>query len=332
MDCFSSLIGMKGICDNNTATYYLDQCGITEEILVKSNYTHDDPNQLLLNKISEATTMVARQVKNASISKMTMNSNLANDRIGHPERTLTTVAAKTGYDAGAYLEIARDIDYVSVNIDSISLFVNTTGNVDVEIYDLTEGRLVQTVTVAALSGEMVYKDVNATFRAQKRNLALAFLYDSSFSSNKTTPTANRQGCGSCNTRALRQNRYSLVSGAKFADGEAKTLSNIIYEDDTAGVSVTYTIDCDYDQWICKSRELLLLACLYYTAYHIAEYALRSDRLNSVELDYRPILEHIRDTNLDNYNTEFNSLLGGMKIPANSDCFVCKRQSTNPITL
>lgn len=331
MTCFENLIGLRGLYGGNDVSFYLDQCGITSDLLGNINYTHDELEALLLDLMDEASRFVATQVKTLSYDKFSNIGTLQADRIGHPARNLTSVAAKTGYDAGAVLELYRDVDYVKISIDSISLFVNTTGNVNVLIYDLTEGRLLDTITVAAVSGQMVYKDVNKTYTAQKRNLALGFLYDSSFTSNKTTALPN-QTCSGCSKKSITQGRYVTVAGAKFADGDAKTLENVTYESDTAGVSVTYTVQCDYEQWICKNREVLLLPVLYYTAQHIGEYGLRSSRINEDTTDLRDILGKIRDMAESKYNAEISGAINAMVPPKHSDCFKCKQTSRHRTTL
>lgn len=332
MDCFDNLIGVRGICDGNTVSMYLDQCGITSELLADINYTHDDLEALLLTLLGEASGVVASQVKTMKSGSLRIGDTMASNRVGYPYRTRSSVAAKTGYDAGVKIELTRDTDYVKINIDSISLFLDTTGSVNVLVYDLTEGRLLDTIACTATAGQMVYTDVNKTYRAQKRNLALGFLYDSSSASYKTTALENHD-CSGCARKDIRQNTYVSVSGVKFADGASKTMDNVKYESDTAGLSVTYTVQCDHEQWLCKGmRQVLLLPVLYYTAYHIAEYGLRSNRLNESTLDLRPVLERIRDNSLMNYNTQIESAMSAMVIPRNNNCFVCRQTSVHRTTL
>lgn len=332
MTCFDNYIGLKGLCDGNDAVLYLEQCGITKEILKKANYTHDDIKTLLLDKINEATRVVSNQVRTAK-NKMFLNpsGNLRNDSIGHPARTRASVNAKTGHWAGAKLELNRDSDYLKVNIDSISLFLTTTGNVSVRIYNLITGELLDTVTCASVAGELTYTDVNKTYRSEKSNLALAFVYDSEDASYRTTALPN-QTCGGCSSKNLRQNKYVYASGVKYEDGADFLIANTKYEADTAGLKVNYTLDCDYDQWICRNRQLLLMSCLYYTAYHIAEYALMSPNFNSVTIDQRNTVEQIKEMNFSNFTNEFSAVLDSMVIPNNSDCFVCQRKSKSAITL
>lgn len=332
MDCFNTIIGLRGLLDGNTSvTHYLDQCSITKDLVTKANYTHDQVSDLLTDKINEATNVVAAQVKVVKAPYLKTLDSFATNAIGHPIRNMTSVSTKTGYDAGASLELTSDTDFIQVNIDTIGLFAANTGNVTVSIYSLTEGRLLDTVTVAATAGQISTVSVNKTYRARQNNLALAFLYDSSFASYQCTAMPD-QDCRSCAAKKLRQSRYSYVAGVKFADGDAKNLTNAVYESDTAGIIVNYSLKCDYEQWICRNRALLTLACLYYTAYHIAEYCLISPKFNSATLDQRNMVMQIRDFNLNRYNEEFNGVMAGMVLPDNSDCFLCRKQSTNVITL
>lgn len=330
MNCFNDYIGLRGVCDGNSVSVYLEQCGITADMLNKFNYTHDDVKSLLLDQLDQSSDFVSRQIKMLQAGEVLAADVLVNARVGHPERNRAVVAAKTGFDAGLLVELEKDTDYVQINVDSISLFLDFTGSVDVLVYDLTEARLVDTISCSATAGQMTYTDVNKVYRAQARNMALAFLYDSTTSSYKTTALAN-QKCGSCSSKKLKQSHYTSVSGVKFADGDDKTISNTKYESDTAGLSVTYTVRCDYNQWICKNQSVLLTSVLYYTAYNIARYGLNSPRLNSETLDMRTTLEAIRDNAESNYNNEINSVVGVMTIPQN-DCFKCNQKSRSITTL
>jgi hypothetical protein len=331
MDCFDDIIGVRGLLDGATVTHYLDQCGITKDLVTKANFTHDTAAELLADKLNEATEVVAAQVKSVKAQYLKTLDSVSNGTIGHPDRIYRTISAKTGYDAGALLELTSDTDYIQVSIDNVGLFVNTTGDVDIKVYNLTEQKLLDTITVAAVSGTLVNVSVNKIYRAQQKNMALAFVYDSEFSSQKTTSMPN-QDCGSCAQKLLRANRYVKVAGVKYADGDEKNISTTVYDSDTAGLVVNYSVRCDYDQWICRNRQLLLLSCLYYAAYHIAEYALISTKFNSVSLDYRATVERIRDNSLDHYNNEFSAIMNGIVLPENSECFLCKKQASNKITL
>ena len=333
MTCFDSYIGLAGL--GGSYTLYLDQCGITEDMLSSAFYTpyaDTDLPTLVTNKLNEATNMVAKQIKMANSGRIKTLEYLVEDSIGHPSRTKTTVSAKTGYWAGAKIELVKDNDYKSIVIDTISLLVDTTGNVDVKIYDLIEGRLLNTVTVAAVSGQTVYKDVNLSFSSRKRNVALAIVYDSEFSSTQTT--ALDAACGSCGGTNKRQNKYAYVQGIKIADANisAPVISSILGEADTAGLGVEYAVKCNFEQWVCSNRDMFALACLYYTAYHLANYCMQSINFNSYTLDMRETVEKIMQMNLDSYNNEFNSLINNIQLPSNSDCFICNPVSTHPITL
>lgn len=331
MNCFDNLIGLKGICDGNSVAFYLEQYGITSQMLKDINYTHDDLKTLLTDKLDEASLFVSKQVKSLKAGEMQGEDTLASDRVGYLAKTRTSVAAKTGYDAGVMINMENESSYVRLNIDSISIFATQTGDVSVLIYDLTEGRLLDTVTVAAVAGQQGFVDIDKSYRAQQREMAIGILYDSSFASYKTTPLKNNSGCGSCQKGGRYQSIYATVSAIKIADGADKLYDNVKYESDTAGLSVTYTVQCDYEQWICKNKQVLLSSVFYYTAYHIAEYGLNSPRLNSQTTDMREVLKKIRDNAFSAYNSEIQAALGKMVIPQN-DCFKCRQKSRNVTTL
>lgn len=331
MDCFSGLIGLRGSLDESANTQvYLDDVGITKDLLADINYTHSDMNELLADKLDFASRTVASKVKIAKAHELKAIDLIESSRVGYMALNRDTVAAKTGYYAGSKIEISSDREYVKVYVSGISLFAQNTGNVSVLIVDLQTGQTLDTITINATSGQESYVDVDKEYKASKRNLSLGFIYDSEFTSYKTTVL--EQGCSTCGGYEKSVSRYVTASGIKIADGSDYIRANTTSVADTSGLSVSYSLQCDYDQWICRNKNHLLLSVLYATGHQIAMYGLNSDRQNASTLELRNTLTNIKDFCEDNMNSQLNSALSAMIIPANNFCFKCKQKSRHVTSL
>jgi hypothetical protein len=331
MNCFDNIIGCRGIVDENDVTFFIDQCGITSDLLAKTNYTNLSVKDLFTQKMGEATDMLARQIIGAKQTKILAADSLVQKRIGYPARSRSAMNAKTGKDVGIKIELLSDASYVKINIDSISLFSQNTGNVTVVIYDLTTGQTLDTLTLSSVSGEISTLSVNKSYSAPSRNMALGIMYDSNFAYYKTT-TLENQNCRDCGPSTWKHSQYTRVGGIECTTGDTKILASMNGSNDTGGLSVFYSVQCDYQEWICKNRSVLSLPALYATAKHISEYMLVSPRLNSKTTDEYKVLESINEQATENFNREFDAVMNNIVTPANHDCFSCRKQAKNRITL
>lgn len=332
MDCFTSLIGCRGLTTSSSSSQlFVDSVGINRALLEDINYTHADLVDLFNDKLDFASTQVAAHVKRIKAKELRTVDMIESTRVGFFANNRATVSARSGFDAGAVIEVREDRDYVKIYVSSISLFVDYTGDVTVTVYDLQTGQSLDTITVSATAGQPAYVNVDKTYRANKRWLSLAFVYDSSFDSYKTN-VLNTGACASCGGYRKRNGRFTWVRGARFADGSDKVISNITEQGDTAGMSIAYQVHCDYDEWMCRSRNLLSLALLYKTGYEIAQYGLESTRLNHATMENEAILQMIMDKCETMYNEEIMGALSAMEIPPNEYCFQCGQKSKHVTTL
>lgn len=317
---------------DNAATIqlYLDDIGITKAIVEAINHTHGSSQDLIESKLDFATTVLSRKVLASKQRQLAANGLLESERVGYKTRSITSESAKTGYNAGVMIETRNDRDFTKIYVSGISLFAQSTGNVSVGIYDMRTGLLLDTVVIAAVAGQQVYKDVDKTYRSDKQALSLGFVYDSTFASYRATVRDN--DCSTCGGLRKNVGRYVYAQGIKIPTASSVVIDNITSVADTSGLSITYQVQCDYDQWICRGKNYLLLSALYATGYELAMYGLNSPRNNSRTIDYRERLTQIKDFCEAKMNEELNTALNAMIVPDDNHCFYCRRASRHATTL
>ena len=309
---------------------YLDDVGINRKLLERINNTHDDLQQLVKDKLEFASNQVSRKIIQSKIRELRTLDVIEHSRVGYLSRTRQSVSAKTGYWAGAMIETRQDREYVKIAVSGINLFTQTTGDVDVRIYDLNTGVLLDTITVSCIAGQNSYKDVDKVYTSDKRTLSLGFVYESTFASYKTTTLEG--GCLSCGGYRKQIGALTYAQGVKISSGSDFLVSNVTSVGETSGLSVTYSLMCDYEKWVCGNRNALQLAVLYATAHEIALHGLRSDLNNPATMEERDTLAEIRDWTAERMNEEINGALDGMPIPHNEYCFRCHQKTRHVTTL
>ena len=114
--------------------------------------------------------------------------------------------------------------------------MNTTGNVSVYVYDLIQNKLLDTITVAAVAGNISTYWANKTYTSYRKKMHLFIGYDSS-AINSYQSTVSMETCADCGggIQPYSCNRYVKVVGSKVASASSKILSNTTNMSETGGV-------------------------------------------------------------------------------------------------
>jgi hypothetical protein len=281
--CFQNLVGITDTC-NPPSGLSLKQIGITtKEVGDFINSDYESAEELIEDKIDLATKKVSDRITNHLSEFMRSSSVIESARLGFPQDNLQLV---TGGDLrGIRIELKNETSFLDLFISSLSLQVNYTGQVSIYVFDLMQNKLIDTLSMNAVSGELSHLVVNKTYPSTRRKLNLAFVYDaSSISSYKTYI---KQGyCSTCTGSSYDAgiNNYIKAGGIKVVSASVKTYENTTSIDNTAGMSLIYSLQCNPTEWLCSFSNLMAMPIAYKTAYNIMEYAVNvSKRLNSSTL-------------------------------------------------
>lgn len=336
LECFEDIIGLRGSCDTPTSNsgLWIDDIGIDlEELDAIINKSSSDSVAFFESKRDFAIKQIIALVHTHFSDKYKTNTVLRSGRIGFAKENQEAVAASAVLK-GIEIELCNKDSFVDVFVSSISLQVNTNGAVNVLVYDLFQNKLLDTIAITAVSGQAVTVYPNKTYKSVRKELDLIFVYDATnFSSVKTTVTQG--GCKSCGDGGsmVNLNQYLSTRSISIPSASAKIEENLTAVGDTGGLSLQYSIQCNYEEWICTISNAVALPILFKTGYEIMDYAYHnSKRLNSVTtINWESLLQR-RTEYQTRYEDSINQLLQNIKLPQDEKCFECRQKSKHAVIL
>jgi hypothetical protein len=336
MGCFDNLIGYRGGCTETTATsgLYLDQLGINLKQLddiVQDDY--DSGEDLLSDKISFSIKKMASSINQRFAEKFVSKTIVEGDKIGQYYDNQTLVTGEAGYLKGIRIEVCNDKAFFDFYISEIALQVNTTGNVSVVVYDLIQNKLLDTITVAAVAGNISTYWANKTYTSYRKKMHLFIGYDSS-AINSYQSTVALNACTDCagGIQTHSCNRYVKVVGAKIASASSKILSNTVNMSETGGVTLNYSLQCNHQEWLCTYSNILALPLLYLTAAEVFKYGTISQRENATTIIDLKKWEEMYEYCMVNYAQEMDNIVKRIDVPCDNICFRCNEKSRVAIIL
>jgi len=333
-NCFNNIITVKGGCSDTTplSGYYINDLVSLDELNSFVGNEHKDGEALALDKIQFAIKQITGMVFNAFSNKFKANSLLDGMRIGFPSEYLVAKQGTNGTYKGINFELCNHSSFLDVHISTISLQLDVTQDVDVKVFNLTTGELVDTITISAVAGKIVTVPFGKTYESDRRRLNLIFVYDTTGINSYTTTINNTNGCLSCGGNQY-TNSHVLYRGINIPTASQAIKSNINTQGDTAGLSIVYSITCNHKEWLCTFANLLSLPILYKAGAEIMQYArLQSKRANSntfIDLDK---LSERQDLYELKYRELFDGIIQNIKLPTDVQCFECNPRSRNTIIL
>lgn len=336
LECFDDIIGLRGSCDTPTSNsgLWINDIGIDlEELDSIINKSSSDSIEFFENKRDFAIKQIIALIHTHFSDKYKTNTVLDSKRIGFGKENQETVAA-AGTLKGIEVELCNKNSFVDLYVSSISLQVNTNGAVNVLVYDLFQNKLLDTIAITAVSGQTVTVHPNKTYKSVRKELDIIFVYDATaFSSVKTTITQG--GCKSCGDGGSMVNLSSYLSTRSISvlSAAAKIESNLTAASDTGGLSLIYSIQCNYDEWLCTISNSVALPILFKTAYEIMDFTINNSyRLNTATTINIDTAKERRKEYDARYQASIEALLQNIKLPNDEKCFECRQKSKHVVIL
>ncbi len=317
MDCLTNLVGLDG-CESSSAPYTLNQIGYSkgqlEEFMDDSYPTVDE----FFNAIKKtAASMVVSDffgmIASGSLSKQIVESGI----IGKYSEGLKTTT-NTGI-SGVAMRYYGQEEYWKINIDSVRLLLNYTGTIELNLYDLLTGEILQTVSVDVLPNKIATAtfDLSVISNLQTKNLFVG--YDTT---GITAYEAKiKTGCNGCGQSSAYSSSSGYFTGARI-ESPFTSVTNL---DQTAGLSVSYSVECNNDQFVCSIKSVFGVAMLWRTAMAALDYSNDSGGQYSNQKTTNHENNEARYTRAEyNYNNEIAKIIKQTRLPTNK-CFACKQK-------
>lgn len=313
MQCLIDLVGVGTECED-AKTYSLKDVDITDTFLNKIVGDEYDTGLELGNaKIAFAAKTLAHQAANYFAKNSYTTSVIEENTIG--KRNEGQVVS--GFNkSGIRLKLLNDTAHVKTEVVSVQLQLDYTGNITVECYDLHDGSLIGTKTVAVTAGTIATANVEFSKSASKRNTDIAIVYNSSgIDSYKYTV---KYGCNSCSA-FTRVGQYTEATAVNF-DGDVLR-ENATGVSHTSGLSIIYNLSCDYSAFLCSIKDRLAIPLMHKAAADIYFYQITNNRFNDRSDDERERVIEKMTEHTEQYEMGMKLTLKNIITP-NNICFGC----------
>lgn len=326
MECFQNIIGISETCSTvaPTSGFYLDRVGIgLQELDAYANSPYINGEDFATKQIEFAISIMTNEITSHFSDVYRTNSVIDSQRIGYPQDNLAVESAIVGSSKGMTVEICNTTSYLDLFISSIQVQFDFDGPVDIQVWDLYQNKQIDTITVESVAGEIIDTHISKTYKSKKRQLKLAFIYDSAFDSYRTL--VKNTGCTSCGINSgWLMNNYIRAKGATIVNTDDKIASNITGAVDTGGISLVYNVSCNHEEWLCDKKNVLAQSILWKSAFLITQYALNnSNQTNTSTVIDRDRLRESLSSYEQQYNESMENILANMYPPKDMVCYDCK---------
>lgn len=320
MDCLASLVGYRNVCGETTpnSIFYINDLPSLsiKKVDAAINDEYVSAKDMISKKITLAGDLIASKLRSYFNPRFKGASVISDGIVGVAYDNLQSVTAEPTYLIGKQVRIyARE--YLEFFLSKVALHVNTTGNVSVYVYDLTQNKLLDTLTVSAVAGEISYADVYKSYKTIGQDLNLFIGYTASFDSYKTKLTG---GCNTCNDYS---NPYISFSSKKILSASSKLQQNLETPSGD-GLILQYSVNCTFEPFVCSIKHLLAEAIWWKAGELLMQEARYSNRLNSLIAIYEKDHEVLMNAYKDACEQSLATNLQNMKIPDN-ECFYCNQK-------
>lgn len=333
--CLLNVIALDASCSPvaPTSGIYASKAGITRsyltEIITKD---YASVEALFKDKLSLAIDIITNQIHAIFQPRYRAKSVVDGFKMGFPVENKVIVPSVATYK-GILFDMSSESSYVDFFISELSLFVNYTGTVQVNVFDLIQGSVIDTITVDAVAGKITTIYPQKLYRSSKRKLQLYFAYDaSSINSFKTQSSSN--GCTSCSGHMI-SNSYETMGAFAMELSASAVRSSMIPASDTGGLSITHSLQCNHTEWICANSNLLSNTILFKTASLLHEFALNESpntRFNTTEgLNADLIDRRMKNAEMQ-YLAWMDNHAGSMVLPNDQLCYQCFSNYNHKISL
>lgn len=336
MACFDNFVGLRGSCTEQTLAsngFYLNTLGIDRsfvENIINEDYA--DVDSFVLDKIAMAYDQLSNDIYSNFTPKFNLASIIENARLGQYREYPVIVPSIANTYKGVQMRIWNETTFLKVYVSTLRTYFNYTGNVDVKVYDVSTGTLLDTIVVASLANQIVETQVDKTYKSSSSDLNVVFIYDANDFDSYASSFVN-SGCVSCNrSNTYMQNKFVYSTGVLFDEGDSVTQDNLSGNSDTGGLSIVYSLQCDQEAWVCSHANFFASAMLYKVAYLITQYAdLMSNTFSAINIDRDKLRQRMEYYEFE-YTRRLNVGVKNIKILNADICFSCNKLRMNKTVL
>lgn len=333
MSCLDNIIGIDKQCtaDSPSSGFYIqDLPGLTVKLADRAADEETESGIALIEqKITFAKNQILQDVREFLAPHMKHNSVIENNTVGYYHDNLEAVAAEAGYRKGIQVKIDH-YPYLEFYINSIKLQLSTSGAQTIYIYNLTTGKVLDTVSITTVADVPTEVFVQKAYKTDKQKLNLFIAIDGAIADTYKTSLSYGQlpGCTSCGGVGYKNN-YVVFNNIKIANASSLIDSNKRSETYTSGLSINYSVNCSIENFVCNMSNLFAWSILHKAGAELMRELQYSRRLNSIILIDSKMNEKLRAEYDAEYARSMDRILDNISIP-DDVCFKCKQRVKNVV--
>lgn len=323
MNCLNNLVGIKGGCEDETASLFInDLAGINvqaADAAISSEY--QSGFELLRTKRTLAIEAIRNDIRQFLSGKIKLDSLIDSDIIGYYKDNLPTYASEAGYYKGTQLRI-DEASHSELFVSSVRFQSQSTGDVTVHVFDLITGKEIDTYTIECVADEVTELVVNKTYQPFNKRLNLFFAVDPTAAYESTAYHGSSICCGALAGFYRCGGNMAYTRTAKIATSGTLINSNLESISTTAGLSLTYSLVCSAEPLICQLAGALGWPLLHRWGMEVMRELKFSKRLNSiVSLYAKDHAELLSEYEME-YSKSMDNLFRNIRMP-NDRCYRCE---------
>lgn len=331
IECLKNIVGVRG-CGEIPSVLYVQQ--LTGISIADFDKAISNEKQAALPALQEiinfSTQETVEAIRQYLTTKYSLKSFIDNNVLGYYYDDKQIVDEIPDYLTGYQIRIDKT-PYLNFYISTLSLFIDVSGTVNVKIYDLIQGKLLDTIPVTAVAGEIVTVTVDKSYYTHKQRLNLFVGYSSvgSYKTSYTHPYTDwgNEWCNSC----FCDGGYIYFRSAKVVSDAQKINQDIESNTYGAGLSLSYSLQCSFDEYLCNIRNQLAFPILYKAGEKIMEEMKYSRRFNGIITAFNTDFGELRDMYAAKHINAMNDIMQSANIP-DSLCFHCKAGASTHVNL
>lgn len=330
-ECFEDLIKIDGQCGETAPTsgIFLKKLGVTRselsQYLTKEYATADE---LFKDKFDTAIINICNSVHSYFAPRYKAFTILENRRAGIFQNNLELIAGTAGRMKGIAFQINNRDSFVDLQLPSFSLQVDHEGDISLQVIDLIQAKLLNTIKIPALPNEIITMAANQVIPSDRKFLNAFIGYDSTGIAANKTLLQLPGGALCCGTSEI-NNSYLNIRSVSIGVSEQKIDSNLKLESDTGGISLLYSLSCNHRDWICSISQRLALPIAYKTCAELMEHA--KYQAGKSQFNIRTASGEVKDEIEERrslYDRKGEKLLQqvlqNVTLPNDAKCFTCKQ--------
>lgn len=322
-NCIESLVKVPAYCGAIEDGIDITQLpGLSLKVADKASNEHQVTGTDMLLKLRKAAAEELINDFTAQVSeKFKAGTLIGENNVGYYTDNWPQQALEAGKMQGVQLYLDND-SLLELFIGTVKVAAETEVTTNLKIVDVITGKELHSIPFTTIAGGIVSVDVNKTFKYNRQRINLAILWDAGLTGTVQS-SLNQSFVASCLKCPNWGHSFMSLSarGVKIDSAAQKIDRNFQSTGWTNGLSISYSIQCGSEGFICQNRNIFQMAMLYKFGEKVYRELRFSKRLNSVINYYEDDHEELMKWCTQEYQDKMQTLVKGLKMPK-SICFSC----------